>query len=106
MLKKGIPPLKCAQNGPGTPPACSVVGTLLKLRLRRHLPAPGFHSSFFENTTRIHPQGKVAPRMFLELARPNVQIGIGGGPVSLKGQAPHLHLRDLVYTVIIEDYSN
>ena len=31
--------------GSGTPPACSVVGTLLKLRLRRHLPAPGFHSS-------------------------------------------------------------
>ena len=29
--------------------------------------------------TRIHPLGKVAPRMFFELARPNVQIGIGGG---------------------------
>ena len=38
--------IKCPKYGPGTTPACSVVGTLLKLHLRRHLPAPGFHSSF------------------------------------------------------------
>ena len=33
--------------------------------------------------TRIHPQGKVAPRMFLELARPKsdwIGLGSGGGP--------------------------
>ena len=34
--------------------------------------------------TRIHPQGKVAPRMFLELARPKSWIWSGGVPVSFK----------------------
>ena len=32
------------------------------------------HPRFRKNMTRIHPQGKVAPRMFFELARPNAQL--------------------------------
>ena len=42
---------------------------------------------FDTSITRIHPQGKVAPRMFLELARPKsdwIGLGSGGGPVSFK----------------------
>ena len=38
----------------------------------------------FQGFTRIHPQGKVAPRMFLELARPKsdwIGLGSGGVPV-------------------------
>ena len=44
--------IKCPKYGPGTTPACSVVGTLLKLHLRRHLPAPGFHFSMYFHRSR------------------------------------------------------
>ena len=41
--------------------------------------------------TRIHPQGKVAPRMFLELARPKsdwIGLGSGGGVPVLISSIP------------------
>ena len=48
------------------------------------------HLPLLDNT-RIHPQGKVAPRMFLELARPKsdwIGLGSGGGVPVLISSIP------------------